>query len=56
MPGQCAKVVRHAHVELTNAEATFTTWIEALLSLIATWSLSERKRALALATSNKVQV
>ena len=54
LPGQWAKVVRHAHIELTNADVTFATWMKGLLLLIAPWSLSERKRALALATSNKV--
>ena len=54
MPGQWAKVVRHAHIELTNADVTFASWMKGLLPMIATWSLSERKRALALATSNKV--
>ena len=47
-------MVRIAHIELTNADSTFSAWLSALLELIPTWSLSERKRALALATSQKV--
>ena len=54
LPGPWAKVIRHAHVELINADRTFSTWMTGLVSLISTWTLSERKRALALATSNKV--
>ena len=54
LPGPWAKVIRHAHVELINADRTFSTWMTGLVSLISTWTLSERKRALVLATSNKV--
>ena len=43
-----------AHIELTNADATFNAWMNGLLALVTTWSLSERKRSLALATSKKV--
>ena len=54
LPGPWAKVIRHAHVELINADRTFSTWMTGLVSLISTWTLSERKRALALATSDIV--
>ena len=54
LPGPWAKVIRHAHVELINADRTYSTWMTGLVSLISTWTLSERKRALALATSNTV--
>ena len=54
MPGPWTKVVRLAHIELTNADAIFSAWLTGLLALIPGWSLSERKRALALATSQKV--
>lgn len=54
MPGPWAKIIRHAHVELINADRTFSAWMSGLVPLISTWTLSERKRALALATSNKV--
>ena len=54
MPGPWTKVVRLAHIELTNADAIFSAWLTGLLTLIPSWSLSERKRALALATSKKV--
>ena len=54
VPGPWTKVVRLAHIELTNADAIFAAWLSGLLALIPNWSLSERKRALALATSQKV--
>ena len=54
MPGPWSRVVRLAHIELTNADNTFSAWLTGILSLIGGWSLSERKRALALATSQKV--
>ena len=56
LPGEWAKVVKHAHIELTNADSTFSVWVSALLSLISPWTISERKHSLALATSQKVSI